>query len=35
VTLVSQPSEWQRSYDRFNTEQLKLAGAERIALDAK
>ncbi|MBK4733946.1 formate dehydrogenase subunit alpha [Noviherbaspirillum pedocola] len=35
VTRVSQPSAWQRSYNRFNTEQLKLAGEERIALDAK
>jgi formate dehydrogenase major subunit len=35
VTLVSQPSEWQRSYNRFNTEQLKLAGAQRIALDGQ
>jgi formate dehydrogenase major subunit len=35
VTPVTQPSEWQRSYNRFNTEQLKLAGSERIALDSK
>ncbi len=27
VTPVAQPSEWQKSYERFNTEQLALAGA--------
>jgi len=27
VMPVAQPSEWQRSYSRFNTEQLALAGA--------
>ena len=35
VMPVTQPSEWQRSYNRFNAEQLNLASAQRIAQDAE
>ena len=35
VMPVTQPSEWQRSYNRFNTEQLDLASTQRIAQDAE
>ncbi len=35
VMPVTQPSEWQRSYNRFNTKQLELASTERIPLGAE
>ncbi|RYX88650.1 MAG: formate dehydrogenase subunit alpha [Comamonadaceae bacterium] len=35
VTPVAQPSEWQKSYERFNTEQLALAGAVAVAEPAQ
>jgi formate dehydrogenase major subunit len=35
VTPVTQPSEWQRSYTRFNNEQLNLASSQRIPQDAE
>ena len=31
VMPVSQPSQWQKSYEQFNTEQLALAGAAHVA----
>jgi formate dehydrogenase major subunit len=33
VMPVTQPSEWQRGYNRFNNEQLDLASAQRIPQD--
>jgi formate dehydrogenase major subunit len=35
VMPVTQPSEWQRSYTRFNNEQLNLASSQRISQDAE
>ncbi|MGV3742936.1 MAG: formate dehydrogenase subunit alpha [Burkholderiaceae bacterium] len=34
VTPVTQPSEWQRAYTRFNNEQLNLASSQRIPQNA-
>ena len=35
VTPVTQPSEWQRSYNRFNSQQEGFAHGERIRQDSE